>query len=116
MLSLLIDHDFNHHILRGLIRMIPNLDAVTARQVDLSRAEDSDLLAWAAGVGRVIVTHDRKTMPTQAVLRMRKEEKTSGVIIAAQSLPILDVINDLEIIAMCSSASEWKNVIRHLPL
>ena len=116
MLSLLIDHDFNHHILRGLIRRIPNLDAVTARQVDLSQSEDSDLLTWASSVGRVIVTHDRKTMPTHAVLRMRREERISGLIIAAQSLPILDVINDLEIIAMCSSAPEWENVIRHLPL
>ena len=116
MLSLLIDHDFNNHILRGLIRRIPNLDAVTAREVDLSQAEDADLLAWAAGVGRVIVTHDRKTMPNHAVRRMRRDERISGLIIAAQSLPILDVINDLEIIAMCSSASEWKNVIRHLPL
>ena len=116
MLSLLIDHDFNHHILRGLIRRIPNLDALTARQTGLSQSEDPDLLAWAAGAGRVIVTHDRKTMPAHAVLRMRKEEKISGLIIAAQSLPIVDVINDLEIIVMCSSGSEWENLIRHLPL
>jgi predicted nuclease of predicted toxin-antitoxin system len=55
MLRLLIDQDFNHHVLRGLTARIPGLDAVTARQAGLSSASDPDLLAWAASEGRVLV-------------------------------------------------------------
>jgi len=42
MVRLLIDQDFNHHILRELTARIPSLDAVTARQAGLSSASDPD--------------------------------------------------------------------------
>lgn len=60
MLRLLIDQDFNHHVLRGLTARIPGLDAVTARQAGLSSATDPDLLAWAASEGRAVVTYAQK--------------------------------------------------------
>lgn len=106
MLKVLIDHDFNHRILRALVRRIPHLDAVTAHQARLSDRPDTDLIEWAAGSGRVIVTHDRKTMPAHAVLQMKSGRKISGIIVAAQNLPLLDVIRDLEIIVTCSDEVE----------
>ena len=63
MLRLLIDQDLDHVILRGLLLRVPNLDVITAHQVGLSNASDPELLAWAAEQERVIVTHDRRTMP-----------------------------------------------------
>ncbi len=66
MLRLLIDQDLDHDILRGLIRRIPQLDAVTAFEIGMSEATDTQLLIWAAHEGRIIVTHDRQTMPTHA--------------------------------------------------
>lgn len=89
MLKILIDHDFNHHILRALARRIPNLDVVTAYQAHLSHSADPDLISWAYGSGRVIVTHDRKTMPAHAALRMKAGRNISGIIIATQNLPLL---------------------------
>ena len=63
MLRLLIDQDLDHVILRGLLLRAPNLDVITAHQAGLSNASDPELLAWAAEHERVIVTHDRRTMP-----------------------------------------------------
>ena len=45
MLKLLIDQDLDHDILRGLFQRIPNLDAVTAFEIGLSKALDPDLSA-----------------------------------------------------------------------
>ena len=73
MLRPLIDQDFNHHVVRGLTARIPGLDAVTARQAGLSSAPDPDLLAWAASEGRVLVTHDKKTMPIMRPSASRAE-------------------------------------------
>jgi predicted nuclease of predicted toxin-antitoxin system len=67
MLRLLIDQDLDHDILRGLLRRIPQLDALTAFEIGMSRATDAQLLTWAEREGRIIVTHDRKTMPKHAV-------------------------------------------------
>src|SRR5579883_2344116 len=116
MLRLLIDQDFNQRILRGLKQRVSNIDAVTAFEVGLSAASDEELLRWAAKEGRVIVTHDRRTMPDHATNRILSGEKMSGVIVAPRRLPIIEAINDLEIIAVCSGADEWENWIRFLPL
>lgn len=116
MLRLLIDQNFDQDILRGLTHRIPNLDAVTAYDMGLSAATDPELLAWAADNGRIIVTHDRQTMPDHVAGRITSGEKVAGVVIVPQRLQIGRAIDDLEIIVMCSSEDEWENVVRHLPL
>jgi len=116
MLPLLIDQNFNQIILRGLRQRIPDLDAVTAHQVGLSDAEDPDLLAWAAGEGRVLVTHDRRTMSDHVADRLAAGEHIAGVVIVSRKLPFGQVIDDLEVIVMCSSEDDWRDIVRHLPL
>ncbi len=116
MLRLLIDQDFDHDILRGLARRIPELDALTAREVGLSTVTDPELLAWAAETGRVIITHDRKTMPVHAADRIASGEKMSGVIVVARRVPISRAIDDLEITVACSLEREFENIVRYLPL
>lgn len=116
MLRLLIDQDFDQDILRGLARRIPNLDAVTADEIGLSEADDPELLAWAVNNGCILVTHDRRTMPQYAANRMAVGEKIAGVVVVSRRLPIGQVIDDLEVIVMCSREDEWENTIRHLPL
>lgn len=92
------------------------MDAVTAHQVGLSAFSDPELLAWAANAGRIIVTHDRKTMPGHAADRMAAGEKISGVFVVSRRLPISQVIDDLELMVTCSLENEWENIVRYLPL
>lgn len=115
MLRILIDQDFDQDILRGIIRRAPAVDALTAYEVGLSAAPDPQLLAWAAENGRVMLTHDRKTMPHHAASRMLAREKMAGVIIVPRRLPISQVIDEFEMIVTCSSGDEWENIIKYLP-
>lgn len=115
MLRLLIDQDLDHDILRGLIRRIPRLDAVTAFDIGMSEATDLQLLGWAAQEGRVIVTHDRRTMPAHAADLMSKGKHIAGLFVALRSLPLHQVIEDLELMISCSKNDEWVNIIRYLP-
>jgi hypothetical protein len=115
MLRLLIDQDIDHDILRGLIRRIPKLDAVTAFEIGMSEATDPELLTWAAQKGIIIVTHDRTTMPIHAADLMSKGENIAGVFVVLRSLPLHQVIEDLELMITCSENDEWVNVIRYLP-
>ena len=116
MLRLLIDQDLDHVILRGLLLRVPDADVVTAHQAGLSQASDRDVLGWAAEQGRVLVTHDRRTMPVHAADRIANSERVAGLIVVSRRLPVSKVIDDLEIIVTCSEMSEWENVIKHLPL
>lgn len=115
-MRLLIDHDFDHDILRGLLLRIPQLNFVTAYQVGLSAASDPELLAWAAQEERLVVTHDRRTMPGHAASRMAAGELTAGLLLVSRRLPISRAIEELEIIVMCSDSADWQNTIKGLPL
>jgi len=116
MLRLLIDHDLDQDILRGLRRRVPELDAVTAYEIGKSEAPDPELLAWAAEAGRVLVTHDRRTMLAHAARRLATGNDIAGVIIVSRRIPISTAIDELEIAVMCSEQDEWKNVVCHIPL
>jgi hypothetical protein len=55
MLRLLIDEDFDGHVIDGLHRHYPEIDLLRAQDVGLSgrdRADDPDVLAWAAQENR----------------------------------------------------------------
>ena len=114
MLRLLLDQDVDHDILRGLIRRIPQLDAVTAFEIGMSRAPDPELLSWAEREGRIIVTHDRATMPMHAANILGEEKNIAGLFVVPRRLPLHQVLDDLELMITCSENYEWINVIRYL--
>ncbi len=57
------DADLNEIILTALLRREPSIDFQTATTAGLSGRSDTDVLALAADRGRLLVTHDRRTMP-----------------------------------------------------
>src|SRR2546423_3155921 len=109
MLRLLIDQDLDHDILRGVIRRIPQLDAVTAFEIGMREATDPQLLTWAAQERRIIVTHDRRTMPAHAADLMGKGKNIAGLFVVLRNMPLHQVIEDLELMITCSENDEWVN-------
>ena len=63
MIKLVSDENFDGDILRGLLRRLPELQVVRVLDVDLTATPDPIILAWAAGEGRVLLTHDRELSP-----------------------------------------------------
>jgi predicted nuclease of predicted toxin-antitoxin system len=55
--------DLNQNILLATLRREPSIDFQTALAAGLASLSDREVLAMAASEGRVLVTHDRKTMP-----------------------------------------------------
>ena len=115
MLRLLIDQDLDHDILRGLIRRLPQLDAMTAFEIGMSEATDRELLTMAAREGRIVVTHDRRTMPAHAADLMGAGKNIAGLFVVPRSLPLQQAIEDLELMITCSEHDVWVNIIRYLP-
>jgi hypothetical protein len=116
MLRILIDQDFDHDILRGLIRRLPKLDYATAFESGLSELDDKKLLLWAARNNRILLTHDRRTMPGHFAALFEQGQNLSGVFIVPRRMPIAQSINELEIMITCSEQEEWQNLIKILPL
>ena len=110
------DENFNNRIIRGLLRRKPELDITRIQDTEFKSTEDSIILAWAAEEGRILLTHDGRTVPQFAYERIGSGEKIAGVIVASEKHPIRSVIEELLIIEACSSAHEWVNQVRRLPL
>ena len=109
------DADFNHKIVLGLRRREPALDVRDAHEGGLTGVPDSAVLHIAAESGRILVSHDRKTMPGHLV-RFIEGSSSPGVIIVSQDLDIGLAIEDLLIIWAASDAAEWLNQLGFIPL
>ncbi len=116
MLRLLADENFNNAILRGLRLRNPDLDVVRIQDIGLSGEEDPVVLDWAASHGRVLLTHDKATIPHFAYERIKAGQPMTGVCEVSRTVPIRQVIEEILLIAECSDPSDWEYQIRYLPL
>jgi hypothetical protein len=73
------------------------------------------VMAIAAQQERILVSHDRKTMPMEFA-HFITHHQSSGVIIVSRKLPIEVVIDELVLIWAASQGEEWINRIAKLPL
>jgi predicted nuclease of predicted toxin-antitoxin system len=114
-MKIFIDHDFNHRILRGLIKLIPEADFVTAYEIGGIEKSDSEHILWATNENRLILTHDIRTFPSHAAALIEKGHEISGIILVPQNMPIGNAVEELELILSCGSSEEFKNLIIYLP-
>lgn len=109
------DADLNQIIVKATLRREPAANFQTAHAAKLSGLEDEDVLAIASKGERLLVTHDRKTIPHHFA-EFIKSQASPGVLIVPQKLPVRIVVEDLILIWAASEAEEWVNRIRFLPL
>ena len=109
------DADFNRLIIRAVHRLEPGLDFRTAGEGGLEGVADPGVLALAAEAGRLLVTHDQKTMPSHFG-KFIAQRTSPGVIIIPQHMPIATAAEGLVLIWSASEAEEWVNRIFWLRL
>ena len=63
MLRLAADENFDSRIVRGLLRVLPELDLVRVQDTELAAAPDPDVLAWAAQIHRGLKSRLRHLTP-----------------------------------------------------
>jgi hypothetical protein len=109
------DADVNQHIVRAVRRREPEIDFQTAHEAGLHGLDAETVLAQAAHAGRLLVSHDRRTMPMHFAT-FTAARTSAGVILLSQSLPIIQAVEDLILIWEASEAEEWVNRLDSLPL
>jgi len=115
MFRLLSDENFNGDVIRGLLARVSEVDLVRVQDVGLMGMGDPDVLAWAAKEGRLLLTHDRKTVPGFAYSRVAAGEPMPGVLVLPTLLPIGQAVAALEIVLGCSEPDEYRDRVVSLP-
>lgn len=109
------DADLNQNIVTGILRVEPTIDFQTATAAKLEGVKDIEVLAIAAKQQRILISHDRKTMPSEFA-QFIIDHQSSGVIIVSRKVPIETIIEELILIWAVSNAEEWINRIAKIPL
>ena len=111
----LADADFNHKIVLGIRRREPSVDFLGACDGGVAGVSDPEVLRIAADSARILVSHDRRTMPAHFA-RFLEESSSPGVIIISQELDIGAAIEDLLLIWATTDVEEWIEHLGFVPL
>jgi len=109
------DADLNEDIVAGVRRREPGIDFQTAEEAGLRGLVDERVLELAAADGRILVTHDRRTMPREFAPATFIIARTSPGLVS-QKTSVLEAIEDVVLIWTASEAEEWVNRIVTIPL
>jgi hypothetical protein len=111
---LLADANFNARMVDGLRRRIPAIDFAVAHGIIPLGLPDPEVLVCAANLGRVLVSHDLRTMPGH-FYRFLTNRESPGLILIPATYPIGPSLNDFELMLVCSTPDELRNRITWLP-
>ncbi|MGB1286059.1 MAG: DUF5615 family PIN-like protein [Aggregatilineales bacterium] len=78
--------------------------------------EDTEVLEYAVQNDFFVLTHDVNTMRGYYYERIEAGLTVPGLFLVAESKPVRDVIESLELILRVSDASDWAGGIHFLPL
>ena len=109
------DADFNQKVVLGLRRRDPAIDFQSAYAGRVIGLPDREVLSLAAEAGRILVSHDRSTMPTQFV-QFLATRSSPGLIIVDQDLDIGGSIEELLLIWAGTDLEEWTDRIGYVPM
>jgi hypothetical protein len=109
------DADLNRKIVAGLRRREPAIDFQDAYSGDVIGRPDPEVLAMAAGEGRVLVSHDRRTM-LKHFGRFIQNQTSPGLILVSQGMDVGQAIEELLLVWAATEAQEWENAALFVPL
>jgi predicted nuclease of predicted toxin-antitoxin system len=115
-IAFLVDQNFNEDIVDGLTRRDATLELTLVGEVGLAAAPDSEILEWAGNHGLILLTHDRRTVPSFAYARVVAGLPMPGVFLVSNHMPVGQAIDELLIAAHCLQSNECKNLVRYFPM
>jgi hypothetical protein len=114
----LLDENMPHAVREALRRLEPLLDVQVMGETGSPplETEDLDLLAWLQREGRILVTRNRRTMPTHYANFLEADGHIPGILMVAEDFSIAQLVDDLFLIWSASEAEEWRDRLIYLPL
>lgn len=105
-IKFLADENFRRAIQVGLRRIEPAVSFLHAFEVGAAGQDDFTVLQIAADEGRILVSHDFKTMP-QHFSRFVTRRASPGLFLIPQQLSIGVAMEELLMFWVTSDAEEW---------
>ena len=72
------DNDLKRIIVDATLRREPSIDFQTAQAAGLDALDDESVLRRASEQGRILVSHDKRTMPPQFAAFLKEAQRYAG--------------------------------------
>lgn len=109
------DNDLKFGIVKAVRRREATVDFVSAQEAGLDGVPDAMLLDRAAAEGRVLVSHDRRTMIDHFRDHLAAGKSSPGLLIVSQGSAIGDVVEALLYVWALSDPEELRDQVYYLP-
>jgi hypothetical protein len=111
------DENLDGRIWDGLLVRFPELDIVRVQDTPMFQSSDPDLLDWLAKEGRILLTHDIRTLPGFVYDRVRLGLAAPGIIeINRTKATIGQILDDLEVVIAAGKPEDFENQVRYIPM
>lgn len=108
------DNDFNENIVRAVLAIDSQINFQTAPAMGLHKGvPDEQVLKLAAAEGRIVVSHDLKTMPRHFA-NFIAHQSSPGLLLVPQSFSISHAANSLHLVWAVCTPDEYVDRYYHL--
>ena len=112
----LADEDLDTGIVEGLRDHEPSIDILDVKTAGLRGTKDPVLLELATQQGRIMITHDRRTMTRHVQVRVAAGKTNPGLFIVPQKCSIGEIVEWLVLVWAASQLEEWRDKVVYLPV
>lgn len=110
------DNDLNRFIVTATFRKEPSIDFKTSQSAQLDGLDDVAVLRRTAAEGRILVTHDKRTMPRHLASFRSEGNNSPGILLVIpQDAPLRPVVETLVMIWADNRPLDWRNAITIIP-
>lgn len=109
------DNDLKFGIVQAIRRWEPTIDFASAQESGLDDVGDPEVLNRAALEGRVLVSHDHRTMIEHFRARLAAGSTSPGLLIVSQGAPIGEVVEALLYLWALSDPNDLRDQVYYLP-
>ena len=109
------DNDLKFGIVKAVRRREPTVDFLSAQESGLDSVPDPVLLDRVAAAGRVLVSHDRRTMIDHFRDHLAVGKSSPGLLIVSQGSAIGEVVESVLYVWALSDPAELRDQAYYLP-
>ena len=109
------DSDLKFALVEAVRRQEPTIDFASAQEARLDGLSDPELLDRVAAEGRVLVSHDRRTMLNHFRNHLAAGKSSPGLLVVSQGAPIGVVAEAIVVLWAVTRPGELTNQAYHLP-
>ncbi len=110
------DNDLKRIIVDATLRREPRIDFQTAQTARLDDLDDEAVLRLAASQSRILVSHDKRTMPRALASFIASGGTSPGVLLVIpQNARIREIVEALILIWADDRAADWTDLIAKIP-